>query len=144
MGIRIPSREFIRRTGWTYFRIGSARWALVACRTHPESAKSLSGLAVRHGIRRAELAEITLRAQDVRCRQARIVAGIASRTKGAVRAVGLARDGAVCPVVAVVFLERRLRRGGKEYSCSQINQSTDCQDLAMLEYTSLKQDVHAA
>lgn len=96
-------------TRWTHVRIGSARLAEVACRTHPVGAKSLPGFTVRHGIRRAELAEVALRAQDVGSRQARGVAGIAGRTEGAVRAVGLSSDGVVRPVVAVVSLERGSR-----------------------------------
>lgn len=85
-------------------RVGGARWTEVARRTHPVGAKPLSSLAVRHGILRAELAEVALRAQDVRLRQARGVAGVARRTEGAVRAVQLSRDGAVRPVVAFVSL----------------------------------------
>lgn len=109
----VASSSRVRKqlTGWTHFRIGSARWAAVAFWAHPVGAESLPGLAVRHGIRRAELAEVSLRAQDVRCRQARIVAGRAGRTEGAVRAVGLSRDGVIRPMVTVVSLGRRLRRG---------------------------------
>lgn len=81
----------------------------MARRTHPVSAKPLSGLAVRHGVLRAELAEITLRAQHVPSYQTRRIAGLAGGTKGAVRAVELSSDGVVRPEVTFVSLDRKLR-----------------------------------
>ena len=98
----VPRKEDLTwRTGdW----ISNSRGTVVTRRADPIVTKPLAGFAVRERTGRAQLAEVTLRTQNVSSGQPRGVAGKGSRAQGAVGAVRFAGDGVVVPNVTVIAL----------------------------------------